>query len=73
MKIIVQQNSDTAKVEIDTKNCNYQWSFRDALILAMTIEGFQKSFIDAVFNQEEINLRCEPMNDDDCSVPSENN
>ena len=44
MKIIVQQNSDTAKVEIDTNNCNYQWSFRDALILAMTIEGFQKIF-----------------------------
>jgi hypothetical protein len=70
MKIIVQQNSDTAKVEIDTKNCNYQWSFRDALILAMTIEGFQKSFIDAVFNQEEIRIVSEAMSDDDCNVPS---
>ena len=70
MKIIVQQSSDTAKVEIDTNNCNYQWSFRDALILAMTIEGFQKSFIDAVFNQEEIRIVSEAMSDDDCNVPS---
>jgi hypothetical protein len=70
MKIIVQQSSDTAKVEIDTKDCNYQWSFREALILAMQIEGFEKSFIDAVFNQEEIDLRCEPMSDEDCNMPS---
>jgi hypothetical protein len=70
MKIIVQQSNDTAKVEIDTNNCNYQWSFRDALILAMQIEGFQKSFIDAVFNQEEINIKCETISDDDCNVPS---
>ena len=69
MKIIVQQNSDTAKVEIDTNNCNYQWSFRDALILAMQIEGFEKSFIDAVFNVEE-DLKCEPMSDEDCNMPS---
>jgi hypothetical protein len=69
MKIIVQQNSDTAKVEIDTKNCNYQWSFRDALILAMQIEGFEKSFIDAVFNAEE-DLKYEPMSDEDCNMPS---
>ena len=52
MKIIVQQNSDTAKVEIDTKNCSYQWAFRDAIILAMEIEGHHKSFIDQVLNQE---------------------
>jgi hypothetical protein len=70
MKIIVQQSNDTAKVEIDTNNCNYQWSFRDALILAMQIEGFQKSFIDAVFNQEEIKIISEAMSDDDCNVPS---
>ena len=45
MKIIVQKNLESAKVEIDTKNCSYQWGFRDAIILAMEIEGFHKSFI----------------------------
>ena len=70
MKIIVQKNLESAKVEIDTKNCSYQWGFRDAIILAMEIEGFHKSFIDQVFNQEEIRVVSEAMSDDDCNVPS---
>jgi len=52
MKIIVQKNLESAKVEIDTKDCSYQWAFRDAIILAMEIEGHHQSFIDQVINQE---------------------
>ena len=70
MKIIVQKNLENAKVEIDTKNCSYQWGFRDALILAMEIEGFHKSFIDQVFNQEKIRIESEAISDEDCNIPS---
>ena len=52
MKIIVQKNLESAKVEIDTKDCSYQWAFIDAISLAMEIEGHHKDFIDQVFNQE---------------------
>jgi hypothetical protein len=57
MKIIVQKNLENAKVEIDTKNCTYQWGFRDALILAMEIEGFHKSFIRALLTKYEPSAR----------------
>lgn len=70
MKIIVQKNLESAKVEIDTKDCSYQWGFRDAIILAMEIEGFHKSFIDQVFNQEEIRIVSEAMSNEDCNMPS---
>ena len=56
MKIIVQKNLESAKVEINTKDCSYQWAFRDAIVLAMEIEGHHQSFIDQVLNQERDRL-----------------
>jgi len=61
MKITVERNNDerqTPIVTIDTKTCHYPYSIRQALILALELDGYTKETIDEVFNQQ-MYVKCE--------------
>ena len=53
MKIIIDRNSPNSRqfaiVEIDTKECSYPYAIRDAITLALDLDGFSKETIDEVF------------------------
>jgi hypothetical protein len=52
MKIIVERNNDERQypiVTIDTKTCHYPYAIRDALMLALEIDGYPLSTINEVF------------------------
>lgn len=55
MKIIVDRNTPDSRqfatVEIDTKHCYYPYSIREAIQLALELDGFSQETIDEVFNQ----------------------
>ena len=52
MKIIIERNqseSQTPIVTIDTKTCYYPYAIRNALKLALEIDGYTKETINEVF------------------------
>ena len=55
MKIIVDRNTpdsrQSAVVEIDTKYCNYPYAIREAIQLALELDGYSTETINEVFNQ----------------------
>lgn len=54
MKIIIERNqseSQTPIVTIDTKTCHYPYAIRDAIELALEIDGCSKETINEVFGR----------------------
>lgn len=55
MKIIIDRNSlsesQSAVVTLDTKHCHYPYAIREAIELAMELEGYPKETIDDVFGR----------------------
>ena len=52
MKIIVERNNDERQypiVTIDTKTCHSPYAIRDALMLALELDGYPLSTINEVF------------------------
>ena len=55
MKIIVERNQDerqTPIVTIDLKTCYYPYAIRNALELALELDGYDASTIKEVFNRQ---------------------
>ena len=54
MKIIIDRNTPDSRqspvIEIDTKNCHYVYAIREALELALQLDGHTKQTIGEVFN-----------------------
>tara|TARA_R110000796_G_scaffold192618_1_gene309258 strand:+ start:348 stop:581 length:234 start_codon:yes stop_codon:yes gene_type:complete len=66
MKIVIERNqseSQTPIVTIDTKTCHYPYAIRNAIELALEIDGHSKETIREVFGI---------MPDVECEVESEN-
>jgi len=62
MEIIVKRNQDERQspiVTIDLKTCHYPYAIRDALQLALQLDGYDISTIKEVFNQMP-DTKCEP-------------
>ena len=51
MKIIVKRNEQQPEITIDLKDVHYAYAIRDALKLALDINGFTEQTILEVFNQ----------------------
>ena len=54
MKIIIERNQSerqTPIVTIDTKTCHYPYAVRNAIELALEIDGYSKETINEVFNR----------------------
>jgi len=52
MKIIIERNQSerqTPIVTIDTKTCDYPYAIRDAMKLALELDGYTKETINEVF------------------------
>ena len=49
MKIIIKRDSQKPIVTIDTKNCYYPYAIRDAMKLALELDGHSKETINEVF------------------------
>ena len=52
MKIIIERNqseTQTPIVTIDTKTCHYPYAIRDAIELALELDGYTKETINEVF------------------------
>ena len=65
MKIIIERNHDehqTPVVTIDLKTCYYPYAIRNALELALELDGYDASTIKEVFNQMP-DTKCEPSPD----------
>jgi len=53
MKIIIERNQSENQspiVTIDTKTCDYPYAIRNAIKLALEIDGYSEGRINAVFN-----------------------
>lgn len=59
MKITVKRNEQQAEVTIDLKGVHYPYAIRDAIQLALEIDGFTKKTIAEVFNQITDTAKCE--------------
>ena len=53
MKIILKRNDQTPEITIDLKDVHYAYAIRDALMLALQIDGFTQGNINDVFNLGE--------------------
>ena len=65
MNIIIERNqseSQTPLVTMDTKTCNYPYAIRNAIELALEIDGYSKETINEVFDR---------MPDAECKEESE--
>jgi len=49
MKIIIKKNDQTAEFTIDTKDCHYPYAVRDAIELALELDGYTEETIKEVF------------------------
>lgn len=57
MKIIIERNqseSQTPIVTIDTKTCHYPYAIRNAIELALEIDGYSKETINEVFGRIDV-------------------
>ena len=59
MKIIVKRNETEPEVTIDLKDVQYAYAIRDAIKLALQIDGFGENTILQVFNQTPIDNESE--------------
>ena len=59
MKIIVKRNEAQPEVTIDLKGVHYVYAIRDAIKLALQIDGFGENTILQVFNQTPIDNESE--------------
>lgn len=54
MKIIIDRNTPDSRqssiVTIDTKHCYYPYAIKEAIELALTLDGYSKETISKVFN-----------------------
>jgi hypothetical protein len=53
MKIVVKRNEQQPEVTIDLKDVHYSYALRDAIQLALEIDGYSKETIEEVFNYSE--------------------
>ena len=54
MKIIINRKDSERQspiVTIDTKSCHYPYAIREAIQLALELDGYTKETIDEVFNK----------------------
>jgi ethanolamine utilization protein EutQ (cupin superfamily) len=51
MKIIVKRNEQQPKITLDLKDVHYPYAIRDAIQVALEIDGFTKETIAEIFNQ----------------------
>jgi hypothetical protein len=60
MKIIIDRNTpdsrQSAVVEIDTKYCYYPYAIREAIELALKIDGYDERTIDEVFFKQRVDV-----------------
>ena len=62
MKIIIerdQSETETPIVTIDTKTCYYPYAIRDAIELALEIDGYSKETINEVFGRTPVECELE--------------
>ena len=61
MIIIMKGSSEsqTPIVTIDTKTCHYPYAIRNAIELALEIDGYTKETIDEVFTRSQRDVDCE--------------
>jgi hypothetical protein len=61
MKIIIDRKgeSQTPKVTIDLKTCHYPYAIRNAIELALELDGYDEITIKQVFNRQN-DVKCEP-------------
>jgi hypothetical protein len=66
MKIIIDRKYNSERqvpiVTIDTSTCYYPYAIRDALRIALELDGYTEEVINAVFNQYQ-DAKCEPNNE----------
>jgi len=53
MKIIIKVNEQQPKVTIDLDGVHYSYAIRDAIKMALELDGYTKSTINEVFNLGE--------------------
>ncbi len=58
MKIIVKRNEQNPEITIDLKDVHYAYAIRNALMLALQIDGFTQETINDVFNLGE-DVKCQ--------------
>ena len=66
MKIIIERNqieSQTPIVTIDTKTCHYPYAIRNAIMLALEIDGYDKGTINEVFGMGQDVCKSSDEND----------
>jgi hypothetical protein len=51
LKIVVRRNEQQPEITIDLNGVHYPYAIRDAIKLALEIEGFTEQTISEVFNQ----------------------
>lgn len=60
MKIVVKRTEQQPEITIDLKGVHYPNAIRDAILLALTIEGFTEQTIADVLNLTP-DVKCEPL------------
>lgn len=57
MKIIIDRSNEerqSAITTIDTKTCHYPYSIREAIELALKLDGHPEEAIDEIFNRQKV-------------------
>ena len=70
MKIIVEGNKNERQspiVQLDLSTCHYPYAIREALELALELDGYDKSTIDDVFGRS-VDAKCIEQDDEDVKV-----
>lgn len=61
MKITIDRNTPDSKqfavVEIDTKHCYYPYAIREAIELALQLDGYSEETIDDVFCRQRADAK----------------
>jgi hypothetical protein len=63
MEITINRSNEERQspiVVIDTKTCHYPYAIRNAIQLALELDGYAKDIINEVFNQYGLDAKCEP-------------
>jgi hypothetical protein len=65
MKINIKDKRErqTPIVTIDTKTCHYPYAIRNAIELALEIDGYSKETINEVFNRRMPDVECKSKED----------
>lgn len=61
MRIIIDRNEveerQSAIIEIDTKKCYYPYAIREAIELALSLDGFTDDSIDEIFGRVRVECK----------------